>query len=339
MNFKKQYKKSLLIATILILGVIILYELTPFMSGLLGAMTIYLLVRKQMNYLTVNKRFKKGLAATLLLLETILLFLIPLSIAVTILIDAIGNFNLNPQELIGPVQHFSDMIEEKTTYNLLKPENLETLLSLLPKIGQYLMNSISSFAINTFVLIFVLYFMLINKDKMEQYTYDILPFSNTNKKEVLHEINMIVKSNAIGIPLLAIIQGSLAVVGYYIFNTPSPLVFGFLTCIATVIPMVGTGLVWVPLAIYLALTGNWINAIGLVAYGALIISSIDNLIRFILQKKMADTHPLITIFGVIIGLSLFGFMGIIFGPLLLSLFILCFNIFKKEYLDQTINEK
>ncbi|KAA6307369.1 hypothetical protein EZS27_040963, partial [termite gut metagenome] len=57
------------------------------------------------------------------------------------------------------------------------------------------------------------------------------------------------------------------------------------------------------------------------------------LIRFILQKKMADTHPLITFFGVVIGLSLFGFMGIIFGPLLLSVFLLCVNIFKKEYLE------
>ena len=86
------------------------------------------------------------------------------------------------------------------------------------------------------------------------------------------------------------------------------------------------------LAAYLALSGDWTHAVGLLLYCGLIVTNIDNLIRFILQKKMADTHPLITIFGVVIGLSLFGFMGVIFGPLLLSIFILCVNIFKTQYL-------
>ena len=175
--------------------------------------------------------------------------------------------------------------------------------------------------------------MLIGGAKMEKYVYSILPFSDENKKNVLNEINMIVTSNAIGIPLLAIIQGLIALLGYWIFDVPSPFLFGFLTCFATIIPVVGTALVWLPLALYMTLTGDWVNAAGLAAYALIIITNVDNLIRFILQKKMADTHPLITIFGVIIGLSLFGFMGIIFGPLLISIFILCFNIFKEKYLD------
>ena len=83
----------------------------------------------------------------------------------------------------------------------------------------------------------------------------------------------------------------------------------------------------------MVVTGDWFNAIGLAAYGSIIVSQLDNLIRFILQKRMADIHPLITIFGVVIGLSLFGFMGVIFGPLLLSLFFLFVEMFKREYLD------
>ena len=149
----------------------------------------------------------------------------------------------------------------------------------------------------------------------------------------MKEIELIVKSNAIGIPLLAIIQGLVALIGYVIFGVPNALLFGFLTCFATIIPIVGTSIVWAPLVVYLALTGNWIFAICLAAYSLAIITNVDNLIRFVLQKKLADTHPLITIFGVVIGLSLFGFMGVIFGPLLLSIFILCVNIFKKEYLE------
>ena len=99
-------------------------------------------------------------------------------------------------------------------------------------------------------------------------------------------------------------QGIVAVIGYFIFQTPDPLLFGFLTCIATIIPIVGTALVWVPLAAYMALNGDWVHALGLAIYALLVITNVDNLIRFILQKKLADIHPLITVFGVVIGLSL-----------------------------------
>ena len=109
---------------------------------------------------------------------------------------------------------------------------------------------------------------------MEKYIYELLPFSDTNKKNVLKEINMIVRSNAIGIPLLAVIQGGIATLGYYLFDVPSALLFGFLTCFATVIPIVGTALVWFPLAAYLALSGDWTHAIGLLLYCGLIVTNI-----------------------------------------------------------------
>ena len=146
---------------------------------------------------------------------------------------------------------------------------------------------------------------------------------------------MIVRSNAIGIPLLAVVQGVVAFVGYLVFNAPSPLFWGVLTCFATIIPIFGTALIWLPLAGYMALTGDWGPAIGLLLYGGLVVTHVDNVVRFIMQKKMADTHPLVTIFGVFIGLSLFGFMGVIFGPLMLEMFVFCVNIFKKRYLDGT----
>lgn len=332
MPFKDQYRKYSLIAIILILGLTLFFEITPFLGGLLGAFTIYVLLRGQMKYLTEKKKVKRSLAALLLLLETILLFLIPLSALIILLVEKVGNLNIDPHSVIDPVQHLVDLIKSKTGYNLFEMKNLTTVVSLLPKIGQYLINGVSSFAINMFVLVFVLYFMLISGKEMERYIYEILPFRNSDKKEVLNEVNMIVKSNAIGIPLLAIIQGGIALIGYLLFGAPNPWLLGLITCVTTVIPMIGTALVWLPAAAYLALSGEWFSAIGLIIYALLIITQVDNLIRFMLQKKMANTHPLITIFGVVIGLSLFGFMGVIFGPLLLSLFVLCFDIFKKEYI-------
>lgn len=333
MNVKEQYWKYSLVTIIIVLGMILFVEFIPFLGGILGACTIYILVRKQMLYLTEKKHLRRSFVAIILLLETILCFLIPLSLAVWLLINKLQNFNLDPTQLVESAEHIANLIEQRTGYDVLDTSNIMSAVSILPKIGQVLMGGISSFAINVAVLVLILYFMLIGGAKMEKYVYSILPFSDENKKNVLNEINMIVTSNAIGIPLLAIIQGLIALLGYWIFDVPSPFLFGFLTCFATIIPVVGTALVWLPLALYMVLTGDWVNAAGLTAYALIIITNVDNLIRFILQKKMADTHPLITIFGVIIGLSLFGFMGIIFGPLLISIFILCFNIFKEKYLD------
>ena len=333
MSVKEQYWRYSLIAIIIVLGIVLFQQITPFLGGLLGALTIYILVRKQMIRLTTKRKMKRSTAALLITTEAVFFFLIPISLVVWMLVDKLQNLNLDPQSIIAPIEEIAGIIKSKTGYDVLGSDTTSFIVSALPRIGQAVMGGISSFIINLFVLVFVLYFMLIGGIKMEAYVNAILPFNATNTEHVIHEINMIVRSNAIGIPLLAVIQGGVAMIGYFIYGAPNALLLGFLTCLATVIPMVGTGLIWFPVAVYMALTGDWPNAIGLAAYGGIIVSQLDNLIRFILQKKMADTHPLITIFGVVIGLSLFGFMGVIFGPLLLSLFFLFVDMFKREYLD------
>ena len=333
MSVKEQYWRYSLIAIIIVLGIVLFQQITPFLGGLLGALTIYILVRKQMIRLTTKRKMKRSTAALLITTEAVFFFLIPISLVVWMLVDKLQNLNLDPQSIIAPIEEIAGIIKSKTGYDVLGSDTTSFIVSALPRIGQAVMGGISSFVVNLFVLVFVLYFMLIGGIKMEAYVNAILPFNATNTEHVIHEIKMIVRSNAIGIPLLAVIQGGVAMIGYFIFGAPNALLLGFLTCFATVIPMVGTGLIWFPVAVYMALTGDWPNAIGLAAYGGIIVSQLDNLIRFILQKKMADTHPLITIFGVVIGLSLFGFMGVIFGPLLLSLFFLFVDMFKREYLD------
>ena len=333
MSVKEQYWRYSLIAIIIVLGIVLFQQITPFLGGLLGALTIYILVRKQMIRLTTKRKMKRSTAALLITTEAVFFFLIPISLVVWMLVDKLQNLNLDPQSIIAPIEEIAGIIKSKTGYDVLGSDTTSFIVSALPRIGQAVMGGISSFVVNLFVLVFVLYFMLIGGIKMEAYVNAILPFNATNTEHVIHEINMIVRSNAIGIPLLAVIQGGVAMIGYFIFGAPNALLLGVLTCFATVIPMVGTGLIWFPVAVYMALTGDWPNAIGLAAYGGIIVSQLDNLIRFILQKKMADTHPLITIFGVVIGLSLFGFMGVIFGPLLLSLFFLFVDMFKREYLD------
>lgn len=332
-TIKEQYWKYSLIIIILFMGILLFMYFSPLLSGILGASTVYILVRKQMFTLTEKKKLGRNLSASLILIEVILIFLIPLSFAVWLLIEELQGINLNISETIQSIQKVTDTIQEKTGYNVLSTENLMNVAAYLPKIGQILLGSVSSFAVNSVVLLFVLYFMLIGGRKMEEYFYELLPFNNKNKKDVIREIDVMVKSNAIGIPLLATIQGLFATIGYIIFGVQDPILFGFLTCFATIIPLIGTMFIWLPLTIYMALTGDWLNALGLAAYSLIVISNVDNLLRFILQKKIANTHPMITVFGVVIGLPVFGFWGVIFGPLFLSMFVLLVDIFKREYLD------
>ncbi len=333
MSFREKYWRYSLFALIVGLGVTIFVKLTPFLGGLLGAVTIYVLLRGQMWYLSERKHWRRSAAASLLMAEAVFLFLIPVSLVIWMLVVRIQHITLDPQSVVTPLRHAAELVRQRTGYDLWQEDNLQSLLACLPKIGQWIVKSIADFAINLVVLLFVLYFMLIGGCRMEEYVREMLPFNRTTGRKVMREIRMIVRSNAIGIPLLAIVQGIVAYAGYLIFGAPSPLFWGVVTCFATIIPIIGTGLVWLPLAAYMALDGRWGAAIGLCAYGIIVVTHVDNVVRFVMQKKLADTHPLVTIFGVFIGLSLFGFMGVIFGPLMLAMFIFCVDLFKKGYLE------
>ncbi|WP_418313798.1 AI-2E family transporter, partial [Porphyromonas sp.] len=176
-----------------------------------------------------------------------------------------------------------------------------------------------------------LYFMLRGYDQFEAAVEELLPFTECNKKTVSNETISIVKSNAIGIPLLAIVQGVFAYIGYLIFGVNNALLFAVLTTFTTIIPVLGTMIVWIPIAVVMGINGDWLNAILLALYGFIVIGGVDNVARLLLQKQMANIHPLITIFGVFIGLSLFGFWGVIFGPLILSLIVLFINLYRHDF--------
>ena len=186
-----------------------------------------------MIYLSEKRKIKRTIAATVITAEAILCFLVPLALVVWLAVVNLQNINLDPQAVIAPFEEAASIIKARTGYNVLSGNSLSFFISSLPRIGQTLMGGISSFIVNMFVLVFVLYFMLIGGQKMEQYISDILPFNKSNTDHVVREIKMIVHSNAVGIPLLAIIQGGVAMIGYWFFDVPDILLTGFLTCLAT----------------------------------------------------------------------------------------------------------
>lgn len=327
---KEQYWKYSLIILIIVFGIILFRQAQPFMNGILAAVTLYILLRGFSQWL--QSRMKPLLAVWLLTIGTTLFILIPFSLFGWAIFDQLSGMHLNTQNIIHPAQQIIGVVKDKTGFDVFSEKSLSFIVEQASSIGKTVMSGVSDFVVNFAVAIMLLFFMLNDGKRMEEYISTILPFKKADKDEVLKKVVLIVRSNAIGIPLLALIQGGISLGGYLLCGAPNPVLTAFLTGFASIIPIVGTALIWVPVAIYFMAIGDWLHAIMMLAYGGIVVSQCDNLIRFILQKKMADIHPLITIFGVVAGLPLFGFMGIIFGPLLVSLFLLFVDMFRKEYL-------
>lgn len=335
---KEQYWKYSLIIFIIGLGMLLFRQAQPFMNGILGGFTLYILLRNFSNWL--QTKIKPLLAVWMITIGVTLFILIPVSLFSWAIVSQISGMHFDTQAIIQPAHQVIDIIEERTGFDLLSEKSLSFMVVQASSIGQKIMTGVSDLIVNLAVAIMLMFFMLWEGRKMEHYVSTIMPFEESNKREVLNKIQLMVRSNAIGIPLLAVIQGIISLGGYLLCDAPNPYLTALLTAFASIIPLVGTALIWIPVSIYFLIMGEWINALILLGYGGIIISQCDNLIRFLLQKKMANIHPLITILGVVAGLPIFGFMGIIFGPLLVSLFLLFLDMFRKEYLlDGTEEEE
>lgn len=321
-----------LLLLIFLLGIILFRQLQPFLSGVLGALTLYILLRKPCFRLT-EKTGRPTLSASIILICVILFIMIPLSLLVWFIIAKLQQVNWNTEDMLAPARQVIDIVKDRFGIDLISEKSITFVAGKITSLGQSLINGIGDFFINIAAALIVLFFLLTGGRKMEAYLSSLIPMKNINKKETIEKINVMVKSNAIGIPMIALLQGLISWVGYMFFGVPNAFLAAFLTGLCSIVPIVGTTVVWVPMAIYFAVLGLWGKAIGLLVFGTICISQSDNLFRFILQKKLADTHPLITIAGVLVGLQLFGFIGIIFGPLLVSLFLLFLDMFRKEYLE------
>jgi predicted PurR-regulated permease PerM len=182
-----------------------------------------------------------------------------------------------------------------------------------------------------------MYFMFTGGRTMEDSIRKFIPLHLESVVALAHETKHMVKANAIGIPLISIIQGLFAWAGYLLFGMEDALMWGFLTGVFAFFPIVGTMMIWVPLVVYLYSKGLGGQATGLLVYSLIITGNVDYLARVTLMKKIGNVHPLITVFGVIVGLQLFGFMGFIFGPLIFSYTIILVKIYSHEFVDQTRN--
>ncbi len=327
-------RQLLLLATIVGLGWILWIELYFILAGFLGSVTLYVLMRRPMLYLVFKLKWKHWIAALVLMILSLFLIIYPFAWVINLLIDKLGPYLTDTTKIQESLGKIDDFLRERYDFEILSDANIEKMTGFATDIGGKIISGTLHTLTNLFVTYFILWFMLMKVGHIQRWLIKALPVKRDNADKVLHEIREMVRSNAVGIPVLGVIQGIVAMIGYMMFGVDQYILWAVITGIASVIPFVGTMAAWVPLAIFTFATGDTQNGIWLSIWGLIFIGGSDNVFRFILQKYLADIHPLITVFGVIFGLNLFGFLGLIFGPLLISLFLLLVRIYYDEFANQ-----
>lgn len=332
-SFNDRLRQLLLLVLIILLGVILISELYLFLPGLMGGVTVYILCRTFYFRLVYQKKWRKGLTALLFIFGSLIIIAIPFYMAVKMISPQINELINNQDKVITGLKDFSVKIEASTGVQILSDENTRSLTQKISSLIPKLLNSTASILTNLLMLFFLLYYLLINGREIEKYLQKIIPLKPDNVDKLAKETKIMIRANALGIPIICVVQGIFAALGYWIFGVEDWGMWGFITGVFAFFPLVGTMIIWVPLVLYMFSTGHIWPATGLTIYSIIVTGNVDYITRLGLLKKMGNVHPMITVLGVIAGLGLFGFMGLIFGPLLVSYFIILVKIYLNEFTD------
>ncbi len=208
------------------------------------------------------------------------------------------------------------------------------LSSFISKMTSSLVNSLSNIILNFptlllqfTVVLFTFFFVLRDKEKFLEYMKSLLPFSKDVEEKVLKYTSGITASLVYGQIFIGIIQGIILGIGLFIFKVPNALFLAFIAVIAGVLPILGTGLIWVPLTIYLFISGNTVSAWGVLAFG-IISSTIDNFLRPLIVSKRTKINSAVLLISMVGGLFFFGVLGLLLGPLIISYLLILLEIYR-----------
>lgn len=326
-NTKQQ--RIIILILILLLGTFLAYSLKDIISAGLGAIVLYTLFRSYYIKLIEVKKWRSSIAALFIILSTFIVLIIPFFTLSWMVINKITYYTQNTNEITVILSHFSTVLGIDV--------HSVRVIEIIQKIETWALGSfpsIISALVNIFFLIsvmyFILYFMFTEHISFENSLLKYLPFKEKNALELADELQKITQTNVIGQGIIAFAQGLCVGIGFLIFGIEDPLFWGVLSSLLSFVPLVGAALVFVPAGIIEISYMNYYSGIGILVWGILIVSNIDNVLRLIINKKLANIHPLISIIGVIIGIPMFGILGLVFGPLLISFFILLISIYENK---------
>lgn len=318
-------------AGIITLALIVLLAigLWPFLEAFVAALAFYVLLNPIYKKVTRKWGWNKKVTAIVLILLTILIITIPIFLVIKASYSQVYSLVVE-EDLIAQGLQFLDTFFPNLELKNVLSEELSTVGSYLSSLLLNILKDVTNFLIAIIIMYFTLYYLL-TEENLGKNIISLLPFNKKNTQKLVEEFQNVTHTTIITTGLLAILQGVLIGVGFYFFGVSRAVLWGVVAAILSFIPMLGTPIVWVPAGIIKATEGNYALAIGIFVWGA-IVSSVDNILRPHLQSRIGKMHPLTTLIGIFIGLPMFGLIGIIVGPLLLSYTIILIKIFKEEYL-------
>jgi predicted PurR-regulated permease PerM len=272
------------------------------------------------------------LVALLIISTSLIVIVIPFLSLSLMVISKISGLNSSS----FPIQEWVSKIDAFAGDHLNQPKLAENTLQKLGGYATELFPSILGSAANIIVILlvlyFLLYFMLVQIREFEAGLLKYAPFREQHALKFALALRNSTYSNVLGQGIIAITQGALLANGFWIFGIPDPIFWGVIGAFISFLPIVGAPTLSIPASIILFATGHTVKGVLILAYGLLFIGNVDNVLRMIINKRIANTHPIITVIGVVIGLPLFGILGLVFGPLLLSYFLLLLEIYETNRL-------
>lgn len=352
------FSRYFLIIALILAVLLFLWVLSPFFAVLIYAALIAVFFDPVNKWFIKIFKGHKGISAFLSTFIVILLVLGPLSIfilflaqeAVTtyqileakLLILDVAAIDLNRLETIPYVgEQINDFLTKYKIDELLRESNFD-LYTLIQDLGQAvstfivnssaaLVKSVGNTVVNLMILVLTLFFFFRDGDSFREYLKALSPLPKKHENAIEDKLRETTYGIAIGTFGTAILQGIMGGVGFAIAGLEHAIFYATIMAFSSLIPYIGSSIIWGPAAIALLLQGEVGWGIFLIAWGIIVIANIDNVTRPYLIGQSASMHPLATFLSVLGGLFVFGINGIIFGPLILSLVLTLFHIYLLEY--------
>jgi predicted PurR-regulated permease PerM len=313
---------------ILVLGAGVLIALAPFLSGLLGAAVLYVIFVRL--YRRLERIMRPGAAAAVTLAAALVVVALPLawliSVAVAQAPDAMRTlqtsdaFSRLAQLRIGNLQVGAELANASGS-----------IASWLSARVFSFVGGVTSAVLNLVIAFFGLYYMLRSDGDAWETIRPYIPFSPSTADALRDRFFSVTEATLLGTMLIAVIQGSLIGAGFWIVRLPNPFFWGTVAAIASILPVLGTSLVWLPAVVVLLVQNRYGAAITMLVIGAGIASNIDNLIRPTVYRRVSHIHPMITLVGAFAGVKYFGLLGVLLGPLGIAYLFALLHFYREEY--------
>lgn len=314
------------------LGAALLWSLIPYATGIIGIPVLAVLFAPIHNWMVRRGLPEAPTAAAVTLLGALIVVVPVVAFAGLIINEA--------QQVAGSVLR-SPLLERLSTFQVgglaIGPRIAEIGGSIVSWIGGSavgLVGTATRMTLNLTIAFFGLYYVLKYPGEdpwMNARPY--VPFSPENANKLGKRFKDVTVSTVIGTGVTAMLQGLLLGIAFWVVGLPNALFWSVVTMALAILPVVGSGLVWGPAAIALALQGHPVSAVVLVVWGVAVVGSVDNFIRPVIYRRYAEVHPLITLIGAIAGVRYFGLLGLLIGPLALSYLFELIRMYREEYLE------